>query len=147
MTARVCDLRLGWQPRLAGIKHLNRLENCLARAEWNDADIHEGLLLDQAGNAIGGTMSNLFIVYQGRLLTPDLTRCGVAGVTRVRLLHRARAEGLAVEICDFDLNRVLAADEVMFTNSLIGLWHVRRLDEREWGRPVISQRLAEWLND
>lgn len=46
---RVCELRLGYQPRLAGIKHLNRLENVLAAAEWSDPDIPEGLLLDGEG--------------------------------------------------------------------------------------------------
>ena len=68
--ARLCQLRLGLQPRLAGIKHLNRLENVLAAAEWNDADVAEGLLMDAEGNVIAGTRSNLFVVSRGKLVTP-----------------------------------------------------------------------------
>ncbi|MEQ1669070.1 MAG: aminodeoxychorismate lyase, partial [Sulfuriferula sp.] len=96
--ARWCQLRLGRQPLLAGIKHLNRLENVLARAEWQDTDILEGLLLDEAGHVIGGTMSNLFIIKGRQLYTPDLTACGIAGVTRDRILAGAGSLGLTASI-------------------------------------------------
>lgn len=59
---RLCDMRLAQQPALAGIKHLNRLEQVLARAEWNDEDIAEGLLFDREDHVIEATMSNLFLV-------------------------------------------------------------------------------------
>lgn len=150
VTVRICTLRLGQQPRLAGIKHLNRLENVLARAEWNSADIHEGLLLDQAERVISGVMSNLFIWRdqgkQGRLLTPRLDQCGVAGVARARLMRLARAQGLQVEEAGLSLQDVFDADEVMLTNSVSGLRRVARLESKTWPVPVISPRLAEWLD-
>src|SRR5690606_11828021 len=70
---RRCRLVLSEQPRLAGAKTLNRLENVLARGEWDDAAIAEGLLCDGAGNVVEGTMSNLFVVAAGRVATPDLS--------------------------------------------------------------------------
>lgn len=143
---RICALRLGWQPRLAGIKHLNRLENVLARAEWQDPEIHEGLLLDQAGQVIGGTMSNLFVVRDGGLFTPRLERCGVAGATRARLLAAARARNVAVVEAELDLADVLEAEALFLTNSLIGLWPVRRLGERHWAESAWPQRCKEWLD-
>jgi 4-amino-4-deoxychorismate lyase len=85
----LCQLRLAHQPRLAGIKHLNRLENVLAAAEWNDPAIAEGLLLDQAGRVIEGTRTNLFCVRDGVLITPSLEQCGVAGVQRERVIEWA----------------------------------------------------------
>src|SRR5690606_29721918 len=91
---RLCALRLGLNPALAGLKHLNRLENILARAEWNDADSPEGVLCDTAGRVIGGTMSNLFLVRNGVLLTPRLEQAGVAGITRQRVLETAARLGL-----------------------------------------------------
>ncbi|WP_296819377.1 aminotransferase class IV [Thiobacillus sp.] len=90
IVARWCTLRLARQPRLAGIKHLNRLENVLARAEWADPAILEGLLCDDLGAVIGGVMSNLLLVKDGELFTPDLSECGVAGVARTRLLQLRR---------------------------------------------------------
>lgn len=146
LTLRTCALRLAWQPRLAGVKHLNRLENVLARAEWTSPDIHEGLLLDQADRVIGGVMSNLFVWRERQLLTPRLDQCGVAGVTRARLLRRAKQHGIEVRETDLTMQAVIEADEVMLTNSVQGLRRVARLDGKIWLEPVISPSLAEWLN-
>ncbi|HEU0234683.1 MAG TPA: aminodeoxychorismate lyase, partial [Gallionella sp.] len=120
--ARLCQLRLSQQPRLAGIKHLNRLENVLAAAEWGDADIAEGVLLDAPGNVIEGTRSNLFMVRDGALLTPDLSRCGVAGVQRERVMEWAATHHVPCRVEQFGLAELLAADEVFLVNSIIGLW-------------------------
>jgi 4-amino-4-deoxychorismate lyase len=146
LTVRVCDLRLGHQPALAGIKHMNRLENVLARAEWDDPGIFEGVLLDQSGRVISGVMTNLFIWRETRLQTPRLNLCGVAGVARDRLMALARAAGIAVEEADFGLRDLLEADEVMLTNSLIGLGRVGRLGGRTWPGPVVSPRLEALMN-
>ena len=145
--ARVCDLRLGWQPRLAGIKHLNRLENVLARNEWCDPAIREGLLLDHAGNVIEGTMSNLLIIDQGRVLTPVLDRCGVAGVMREMLLEAAFDLQLPIEIRALSLDDVLQADEVGLCNSLIGLWPVKSLGTRRWQEFAQLRRLQLALDE
>ncbi|MDD5388868.1 MAG: aminodeoxychorismate lyase [Gallionellaceae bacterium] len=146
LNARICDLRMSVQPHLAGIKHLNRLENVLARAEWNTPEIHEGLLLDAEGHVVSGVMSNLFVWRDGRLLTPSLEQCGVAGVARARLLRRATAAGIAVQETRIGLDEVLAAEEIMLSNSLIGLRRVSRLGERAWPKPVISPQLASLLD-
>ena len=143
---RVCALRLGHQPALAGVKHLNRLENVLARAEWDDPDIHEGILLDGAGRVVSGVMSNLFIWRERRLLTPRLDRCGVAGVTRDRLLAAASHAGLEVAEADFGLPELLDADEILLCNSLMGLRRVARIEDRHWPAPVISPKLNALLD-
>ncbi len=143
---RVCALRLASQPALAGIKHLNRLENVLARAEWDQPDIHEGILLDGDGRVVSGVMSNLFIWRQGRLLTPRLDRCGVAGLTRDRLLARAVREGIGAAEADFGLTELRDADEVLLCNSLMGLRRAACLETRRWPEPVISPRLSALLD-
>lgn len=144
---RLCRLRLSEQPRLAGVKHLNRLENVLARMEWDDADVHEGLLLDGAGRVVCAVSGNVFIYRAGELLTPALHRCGVAGVARARLMRAAERLKLAVRETDIGLDELLDADEVMLTNSLIKLWRVARLDDRAWTGPVISDELRASLDD
>ncbi|MFA5242759.1 MAG: aminodeoxychorismate lyase [Sulfuricella sp.] len=141
----LCSLRLASQPRLAGIKHLNRLENVLARMEWTDAAIAEGLLLDEAGNVIEGTMSNLFALRDGVLHTPDLSRCGVAGVQRERILAFAAELGLKTRVAPLALDELLAADEVMLCNSVIGLWPVREFNGRVWNGGAVGARLRALL--
>jgi 4-amino-4-deoxychorismate lyase len=132
VSVHLCRLRLSQQPLLAGIKHLNRLENVLARAEWNNTEVGEGLLLDQDNDVISGTMSNLFIVEDGALVTPDLSRSGVAGVTRTRVIDLAKTADIACRIERLPLQRVFNADEVFLVNSLIGLWPVCRLADHLW---------------
>jgi 4-amino-4-deoxychorismate lyase len=139
----VCDTRLSEQPRLAGIKHLNRLENVLAAAEWSDAQIAEGLMLDAAGHVIEGTRSNLFMVRDGQLTTPDLSRCGVAGVQRDRVIAYAAARSISVQIRDVTLAEVLDADELFLVNSVIGVWPVRLLAERRWSTFPFVKRLQQ----
>ena len=144
---RVCETRLAIQPRLAGIKHLNRLENVLARSEWDDPAIAEGLVLDTAGNVIGGTMTNLFIVdVNGLLVTPDLSGCGVAGVTRERILAAAVREGLPCRIEALALERVRAARELMVVNSVVGIWPVCDLDGQALRPGPEAVRLKQWLD-
>jgi len=141
IAARWCDLRLSAQPLLAGIKHLNRLENVLARNEWQDPQIREGLLLDQQGRVIEGTMSNLLLLTGTVLLTPALAQCGVAGVTRERILQSAARLGWQVKVGDVSVEQLLAADEVGVCNSLIGLWPVRALPQRQWQQFAGLQRI------
>lgn len=143
---RLCDLRLSHQPRLAGIKHLNRLENVLASAEWSDEEIAEGLLLDMCGHVVEGTRSNLFLVRNGSLLTPDLSNCGVDGVQRERVMEWAAQHDVACQSVHCTLDDVLAADEVFLVNSVIGLWPVCQLQQRNWAQHPVSRRIAEWLD-
>lgn len=139
--ARFCHATLGINPSLAGIKHLNRLEQVLARMEWDDEDIREGLMCDSEGFVVEGVMSNLFLRIGGRLLTPKLDRCGVRGVMRTHVLRLAAAEGLMVDEGRFRRESVLAADELFLTNSVIGLWPIRELEGREYA----VGRLTRWL--
>jgi len=145
--ARWCALRLARQPRLAGIKHLNRLENVLARSEWDDPAIAEGVLCDDTGAVIGGVMSNLFWVRDGELFTPDLSQCGVAGVARARLLRAAARRGIPARIGRQLPDAILAADEVMICNSVIGVRRVARLDDRIWPAAGWTDTLKTALNE
>lgn len=147
LNLRAGTLRLASQPALAGVKHLNRLENVLARAEWDDPEIHESVLMDTKDRVVSGVMSNLFVWREGRLLTPRLDQCGVSGVARARLIARARSANIPVEEADFGLDGLLAAEAVLLTNSLMGLRRAARLGERVWPETPIYPRLAALLDD
>ncbi len=128
VSVTVCRLRLSNSPALAGVKHLNRLEQVLARAEWDD-EYQEGLMLDAAGHVIEGTMSNLFVVTSDELLTPTLDRCGVAGVMREHLSEKAAESGLDVRETRLKLEDLHRAEGVFVCNALIGAWPVSRISE------------------
>ena len=142
-----CASRLSEQPLLAGLKHLNRLEQVLARAEWQDADHAEGLMLDMSGRVIEGVFSNLFLVHAGQLLTADLSRCGVAGVMRAELLSRAEALGIATIVADISLAQLQQADEVFVCNSVYGIWPVLGCGPMSWSAGPLTRKLQAIAGD
>ena len=126
---RICSTRLGRNSQLAGIKHLNRLEQIMARNEWDKENIAEGLMLDTEGNVIEGTMSNLFIVNGDKLLTPALSQCGIAGIIRQCILERAPELGMQTAVTSIKQDELYKADEIFFCNSILGVWPVRQLED------------------
>jgi 4-amino-4-deoxychorismate lyase len=138
-----CQHRLPENPLLAGIKHLNRLDQILARAEWREDGIQEGLMLDNRGFVIEGTMSNLFLVSKGILYTPDISRCGVAGIARELVMELARQQGIPVQIADMNMLAVIEADELFICNSVLGIWPVRQLELQHWQPGPITGTLQK----
>jgi len=136
-----CRTRLAEQPLLAGLKHLNRIEQVIARGEWQDPRFAEGLMRDLSGRGVEGGFSNLFLVRDGRLITAELSRCGVSGVMRAWLLEQAPAQQIAVEIRDIDYAELLQAGEVFLCNSLYGIWPVRHLDGHDWPAGALTRKL------
>ena len=141
-----CRTRLAEQPALAGLKHLNRLEQVLARSEWTDSAYAEGLMRDTSGRVIEGVFSNLFLVRHGCLMTAGLQRCGVAGVMRAEILDQAQQLGWLVRIADLSYTDLLTADEVFMCNSLYGVWPVRHLHPVTWSVGPMTQQLQRHLH-
>ena len=125
----ICSTRAGRSP-LPGCKHLNRLENVLARREWG-ADWDEGLMLDGFGNVSCATQSNVFILEGGCLLTPSVVDFGVAGTRRDWLLEHASRAGLVVLEAGLSLERVRAAEAIFLSNSRIGLRRALLIGQRD----------------
>ena len=119
----------------------------LARSEWSDAGIAEGLMLDASNNMICGTMSNLFAVKANELMTPDLAQCGVAGVMRDLTLELARTHGIRADISHLSKSDVLGADELFVLNSVIGVWQIVALDGRTWRKGLMTARVRSWLSN
>jgi 4-amino-4-deoxychorismate lyase len=136
---RWCDLRLAAQPRLAGLKHLNRLEQVLARAEWSDPAIAEGLLCDADGALVSAIAGNLFVVRHGVAFTPPVDRCGVAGICRQYLL------GCGAQVRSLRRDELLAADELFVCNSVRGILPVTRLGDRRWPIGALTRGLVARL--
>jgi 4-amino-4-deoxychorismate lyase len=141
IVVRVCELRLAEQPFFAGLKTLNRLEQVMARAEWHDTAIQEGIMLDQQGKVIEGTMSNVFAVKAGELSTPSLEHCGVAGVMREKVIEITTQKGIPCHITRLGLDDLKQADEVFMTNSVIGIWPVRDLAGTSLGPGPFTREL------
>lgn len=146
--AFICRQRLGYQPSFAGLKHLNRLEQVMASREWPSNDYLEGVMLDLEGNVIEGTKSNIFYAKDGKLFTPDLSRCGVNGVMRQILLEGFGSE-LKIERCA--LASLLDADEVFVCNSVFGIWPLLSIEtegnEAHYSPAEFCRRAQEFFSN
>jgi 4-amino-4-deoxychorismate lyase len=145
LRVRDCATPVASSPALAGLKTLNRLEQVLARAEWRDPAIGEGLMRDDAGWYAGGTASNLFIVRDGTLLTPGLGRRGVRGIMRDVVL--AASARLGIPSAEADLGRadLDGASEMFLTSALIGIAPVGEFDGRPLAVGPLTRRLRAEL--
>lgn len=143
---RICDTHFGHNVRLAGLKHLNRLEQVLAQSEWSAADdLQEGLMTDAEGSVISGSASNVFAwLSHGVLATPSLRLCGVAGVMRRYLLEKARSAGLPLRIATLSLTELMKAQEIFLTNVLIGVWPVVRIGHWKYAVGPVTRQMQAW---
>ena len=147
---RLAALRLGENPALAGLKHLNRLEQVLVSAESMETETSpersaESLLFSRSGRLISGTMTNVFLVQGSRVRTPRVDLCGVAGVMRRVVLAEAVRAGVAAEECVLRAGDLGNAEEVFLTNARIGIWPVRAIDGRVLTPGPIARRLQQHL--
>jgi 4-amino-4-deoxychorismate lyase len=147
ITIRICEQRLGINPQLAGIKHLNRLEQVLARSEWDDSSVSEGLMLDINDNVVEGTMTNVFIIKHGELYTPSIHQNGIAGIMRAEIIELAGMLGLHCHQQALNLDDFFDADEVFVSNSIINIWPVTALTEpdKHWDYGPVTQQLQSAL--
>jgi 4-amino-4-deoxychorismate lyase len=131
-----CETRLAVQPALAGLKHCNRLEQVLARAESDAAGCDEGLMRDTEGRVVSATSANLFVLRAGRWSTPAVDRCGVAGTCRARLLAALDATEARLSVADVE-----GADAVLLCNAVRGILPVASLGSRRW--PPAADAVAD----
>jgi 4-amino-4-deoxychorismate lyase len=144
LALRLCETRLGRNPRLAGMKHLNRLEQVMAGAELRDTPFDEGLMLSTDDRIVCGTAANVFLVRKENLLTPRISDCGVSGVMREVVLRVADQLGIHAEVGDCTVDDLLLADECFLTNAVRGIrpvGHVHGLVD--FGPGAITARLRE----
>jgi 4-amino-4-deoxychorismate lyase len=144
LTVRVCETRLARNSRLAGIKHLNRLEQVLAGAELREPAVDEGIMRSTDDRVIAATAANVFMVRKDRLLTPQITDCGVAGVMRETVLRHAAQLGLDIAVGDFTLADLERADECFLTNAVRGIRPVGSVEGlRTFGPGTVTARLRQ----
>ncbi|NRB41613.1 MAG: aminodeoxychorismate lyase [Pseudomonadales bacterium] len=147
VNVRLCQWRLSQQPALAGIKHLNRLDQVMGRNEWQDEAVFEGLMADQQGRLIEGTMSNLFAVDStGQLITPPLQHCGVAGVMRSAILNKfCVTANIACQ--EAYLPELASLSELFISNALIGIVPIVQCEQYRFDIGPVTQQLQNQLHN
>lgn len=117
----------GLDPR---IKSLNYLNHILAKIEANHAGADEAILLNAQGRIAEGTADNIFIVRNGRLLTPPCSEGALEGITRDLVLQLAQADGIETSEQPLGVYDLYAADECFLTGTGAELIAVASIDCR-----------------
>ena len=122
----LCRHLLGTGSTLAGVKHLNRLDQVMARSEWSHNRYQDGLMFTEAGVVIEATSANVFVkTKDGQWLTPDLDQSGVSGVMRGLLIEEVfPACDIKVSIKAINRDTLLSAQQILLCNSVRGILRV-----------------------
>ena len=142
----VSGVRLGVNPQLAGLKHLNRLEQVLAQQELLGTTREEALMLSSTGQLIGGSMSNVFLADEAGLSTPSLEDCGVAGVMRAVVCAAAVRHGTPVRIRRIEAAELKLAREAFLTNVRWGVRSISELAGRKLDSRTHAQLARNWID-
>lgn len=154
----VCNTELSPQPALAGIKHLNRLEQVLARNEFDSARYQDGLMLLYSNQqaklektVIESTSSNLFFVMDNKLCTPEIDMSGIRGTIREVILNSCNDFDIEIEKGNYPLRYIQNASEVFFTNSIFGVVPVSSITIEQdvtwhFSQRVVTKRMAALIN-
>ena len=140
----VADIQWSNQPALAGVKHLNRLEQVIAAGQRVEQGWDEAVMLDDEGLPLSVVSGNLFIVKDARLITAPLERCGIAGTRRALVLERWGEQlDIEVRVERFSMANLESATEVFYCNSLIGFRPVAGLGGASWSAHTLCARLQQ----
>ena len=145
-----CQYRLPINPVLAGIKHLNRLDQVLGRAEWSGVEYADGIMYSRDELLIETTCANIFInTANNGWITPQLDQAGVRGVMRGLLLEQLFSSvGLRVSECAINRAQLDAATEIFICSSIRGLLPVTKINNLgQWSVGSDTKRLQSALFD
>jgi 4-amino-4-deoxychorismate lyase len=128
-----CQQHLSANEALAGIKHLNRLEQVLARNEIHSDLYSDGIMCDSFGNVIETTSANIFLKLPSTgWVTPNLKCCGVAGVMRSLLLDDIFPDAtIRCDLDSIDQVKLEKSCEIFICNSVRGIVPVIGVMERD----------------
>lgn len=146
LKAVTATYRRNSQSPLSQLKTANYLENILARQEAKRAGADEALLLNEKGILAEASMSNLFLVKDGALMTPDLASGILPGITRGVVLEIAAKLGIKAVETEIPPKTISKADEAFLTNSLVEIVPLVELDGKpvsDGKRGVITARLQK----
>lgn len=131
VTLALSPVRLGRNPLLAGIKHLNRLEQVLIRAHLEQTSADEALVLDSEGWVTECCAANIFWRRGQEVFTPRLDQAGVDGIMRQHCLS-ALASRFKVAEVQARPDALAQAEEVIICNALMPVVPVRQWAECSW---------------
>ena len=150
VNTKFCKSYITSNRNFAGLKHLNRLDSVLARDEWNNEKIYEGMFIDENENIIEGTMTNIFLVKGKNLFTPELLDYGINGIMREVVLENYDKFFDKIKITKIKKTSLNEFDQMFLTNSLLKIMPVRKIEKHKFSILDNTRRIIEhyqWIKN
>ena len=141
---KVCKTRVSYNDFYGGVKHLNRIDNVLAKAELNDS-VFDGLMLDKNNYINECVSSNVFARYGKVIVSPKQTNAGVSGVCKQIIIKNAKLLGFKFKYQDINLQKLKSADEVIITNSIFGALYINQIEEKKWKDDFFTSLIRDFI--
>jgi 4-amino-4-deoxychorismate lyase len=145
VTLTTTDIKASSSP-YASIKHLNRLENVLARKGLNK-DSFDAIMLDRNGNVCDCARSSLFIRYGSDLFTASNKGHGIHGVTKKIIEENIKRLNLSMNYSPLTIDQLKKADEIIVSNSIFGALQVIRFKNKKWNKGALANSITSLLNE
>jgi branched-chain amino acid aminotransferase len=130
------------------IKSLNYLNSILGKIEANNTGADEAICLDKTGYVCEGVGENIFIVRDGKIITPPVSSGALNGITRAVIIRLAKKLGIEVTERNITPNELFTADEVFFTGTAAEVAPIREVNKRVIGTgkpgPVTKRIMQEF---
>ncbi|MUK61135.1 aminodeoxychorismate lyase [Aliivibrio fischeri] len=141
----ISDIHLGLNPLLAGMKHLNRLEQVLIKQSVKKTDYLDVIVLDINNNIVETTIGNIFWIKDDRIFTPNLSLAGVEGVMKTHISDIAKSHHIDIESVHCNIDTLANADEVFITNSLFEVVPINKIKEIHFTKHTLTHWFQEKL--
>tara|TARA_X000000368_G_C22959964_1_gene680526 strand:- start:269 stop:1081 length:813 start_codon:yes stop_codon:yes gene_type:complete len=141
---KVCKTRVSENSIFNGCKHLNRIDNVIAKSELKNYEF-DGLMLDKDGFINECASSNIFARFGKIILSPKQINAGISGVCKQIVIKNANLLGLKFKEKNIKLSELKAADEVIITNSIFGALYVNQIEEKNWKEEFCTAPLRKLI--
>lgn len=122
----VSSIQLSRQKNLAGLKHLNRLEQVLAAQKLNGCDYSDAIMLNDKQHVIETISKNILLIKDQKIYTPKLNKCGVYGVA----LSWLQKQGYKLIRKKIEFKSMQKYDGLMVCNSIVGFTSISKIDNK-----------------
>ena len=130
----VSSIKLTRQHNLAGVKHLNRLDQVMAAQDIIDTPYEDALMLDENNNIIETISKNVILIKDDQLYTPQLNECGVYGVG----LRWLQQQGYSLNWKEIDFKTLSGYKGLIVCNSICGFNEITQIDQSIQFKPNLS---------
>lgn len=145
-SAYIVNTRKNEHSASARLKSISYLDNILAKQEAMSQGYDEAILLNTASNIADGSMSNIYMVKNGKIFTPPVVDGALPGVVRSILLTELNHLDPIIEKTILP-TEFLEADEVFLTNALMGVQSVGKVDHKEFNAFGMANKIGDVLRE